>query len=157
MLAAAGRKLKGSVNKVTWLGGSGGSVACPENCHGRGKCNNGKCVCNIMWTGEDCTTKRCPFDCSGHGKCNNGTCICAPGYLRPACNKSPMPGSCHTCADKCAKTVVVHANSTAESVAQDRKECMSRCLAACMFPGSSPITPGNQTATFVAPPSYSSS
>ena len=34
-------------------------VQCPFNCRGRGKCEDGKCVCNGEWSGPDCGSREC--------------------------------------------------------------------------------------------------
>merc|ERR1712196_249598 len=80
-----------SCNEMYW-GKSCEFEKCPENCRGRGTCNDvtGHCACNKGWHGHACEFQSCPNDCSGGGKCNrnDGVCLCSMGYSGRSCEKT---------------------------------------------------------------------
>uniref|UniRef100_A0A8C2K992 Tenascin C n=1 Tax=Cyprinus carpio TaxID=7962 RepID=A0A8C2K992_CYPCA len=68
---------------------------CPNDCHERGKCVDGKCICHHGFAGEDCNIKTCPNDCHERGKCVDGKCICHHGFAGEDCNIKTCPNDCH--------------------------------------------------------------
>uniref|UniRef100_A0A8C2K7M4 Tenascin C n=1 Tax=Cyprinus carpio TaxID=7962 RepID=A0A8C2K7M4_CYPCA len=72
---------------------------CPNDCHERGKCVDGKCICHHGFAGEDCNIKTCPNDCHDHchgrGKCVDGKCICHDGFAGEDCSIKTCPSDCH--------------------------------------------------------------
>lgn len=70
-------------------------MSCPNDCHGRGRCVNGMCVCDDDYTGEDCRDRRCPRDCSQRGRCVDGQCVCEDGFTGPDCAELSCPSDCH--------------------------------------------------------------
>lgn len=50
-----------------------------------GKCDQGKCVCDVGWTGDKCDQLPCDERCSDHGQCRNGTCVCSRGWNGKHC------------------------------------------------------------------------
>lgn len=75
-------------------------IGCDQLCSGRGRCENGHCVCGELagYKGEFCEVPGCPGwpkDCSGHGACNLATrqCPCDPGWSGPSCSLADCPGS----------------------------------------------------------------
>jgi hypothetical protein len=52
------------------------TIACPNNCNGRGACNNGICSCIAGYGGSDCSSLSCPNGC-GFGTCTGANqCTC---------------------------------------------------------------------------------
>jgi len=84
-----------------------GSRPCPNDCDGRGQCNEvlGTCTCfqlpNFMgggyYTGPDCSAVGClePL-CNGYGTCNlnNGRCICDSKHSGRSCEYLVCPNEC---------------------------------------------------------------
>eukprot|EP00298_Acanthocystis_sp_HF-20_P015003 c20991_g1_i2.p1 GENE.c20991_g1_i2~~c20991_g1_i2.p1 ORF type:complete len:723 (-),score=334.28 c20991_g1_i2:10-2178(-) len=68
--------------------------SCPNQCHMRGLCVDGECLCDFPYTGVDCSgiTDACPGDCSQNGVCVSGECICDDEWEGLDCSK---PKSCH--------------------------------------------------------------
>ena len=62
-----------------WVGPACADRECPSACHGRGKCDNGACVCEAGRAGLDCSLFTCPADCSKRGNCDvvTGQCACS--------------------------------------------------------------------------------
>jgi len=63
------------------------------DCSNRGKCENGKCSCQVGYGGEACEKRICPGvdqPCSGHGECNEvtGKCFCKLPWEGRLCNVS---------------------------------------------------------------------
>ena len=99
------------------------AIGCPDECHGRGACKDGKCFCfggwvgvscnehacdacahgscvkgeckcSKGWAGSRCDEPACPNDCSSHGSCVNGTCHCADGFGGADCGHAVCPRGC---------------------------------------------------------------
>jgi len=60
---------------------------CPNNCNGRGICNNGFCQCNAPYLAPDCLGTGCPDNCGGsiRGSCINNKCSCNDGFAGVGC------------------------------------------------------------------------
>jgi len=70
--------------------------ACPADCSGHGKCDDGVCQCLPGYRGLDCSALSCPNDCSSNGQCVNGTCVCDAGFGGIDC------GSLDLCPNDCS-------------------------------------------------------
>lgn len=64
---------------------------CNLNCGLHGKCDQGKCECDIGWTGDKCDQLPCDERCSEHGQCKNGTCVCSRGWNGKHCTFRESP------------------------------------------------------------------
>jgi len=69
---------------------------CPSNCHGKGTCQRGRCVCDPGYAGHDCSVDMpCKNNCHGRGFCDRGRCFCFPGFEGSACEKATRcPSGC---------------------------------------------------------------
>ncbi|KAF0881950.1 TENX protein, partial [Crocuta crocuta] len=63
-------------------------------CSQRGRCENGRCVCDHGYTGDDCGVRSCPRGCSQRGRCEDGRCVCDPGYTGDDCGSRSCPWDC---------------------------------------------------------------
>ena len=66
---------------------------CPNDCSGKGQCNEGVCECNVGYTYFDCSLRTCPADCNG-GMCFNGTCKCREGFCGASCSQRCCKNGC---------------------------------------------------------------
>jgi hypothetical protein len=66
---------------------------CPNQCTGRGRCEDGVCGCIGGWGGDDCSKQKCDNECSGHGTCNMETfvCDCQDNWNGDSCADPPTP------------------------------------------------------------------
>ncbi|KAL6074433.1 EGFlike domain containing protein [Balamuthia mandrillaris] len=80
------------------------AYSCPgvPECSGRGRCEDGGCVCNSGWAGLDCSAEDCPGspDCNSHGYClvdsadDTPKCQCLDGWSGGACETAECPNDC---------------------------------------------------------------
>ncbi|KAL6065739.1 Integrin beta, variant 4 [Balamuthia mandrillaris] len=80
------------------------AYSCPgvPQCSGRGRCEDGGCVCNSGWADLDCSAEDCPGspDCNGHGYClvdsadDTPKCQCLEGWSGEACETPECPNDC---------------------------------------------------------------
>eukprot|EP00299_Pterocystis_sp_00344_P019726 c9758_g1_i1.p1 GENE.c9758_g1_i1~~c9758_g1_i1.p1 ORF type:complete len:1216 (+),score=295.48 c9758_g1_i1:19-3666(+) len=84
------------------------SASCASNCHDRGTCIDGVCVCSSGFTGPDCSSviSSCPRNCSRAGNCINGVCHCSPYRSGEDCSVITH------CRDKCEHGSCVGLNHT---------------------------------------------
>ena len=96
---------------------SSSSVDCPKGCSQHGKCEGGKCRCDMTFGGPGCEERVCSVegagDCSGHGSCRtepgqeSPMCVCAGSYHGVICSEmycTPRDcGGVGTCNDKLGK------------------------------------------------------
>ena len=63
-------------------------AACPADCSGNGKCNDGVCACKKGFEGAACLDASCPENCNGQGVCDpvQGMCICSKGFVGLSCS-----------------------------------------------------------------------
>lgn len=71
-------------------------LQCPSDCHKRGVCVAGQCICSPQYAGEACQTDTCKGECSKNGLCFKGKCLCSPGFFGEKCDQEePCPYNCH--------------------------------------------------------------
>ncbi|EPY80078.1 tenascin isoform 1 [Camelus ferus] len=80
--------------------GNFSTEGCGCNCHLRGQCLDGQCVCDEGFTGEDCSQVACPSDCNDqgneeHGRCVDGRCVCQDGFAGEDCREPLCLNNCH--------------------------------------------------------------
>lgn len=90
LLLDPGLKLKviGTSRFKVWISFS------PNDCNDRGKCVNGKCVCDSGFTGDDCSENSCPGNCNNRGRCVDGQCVCNDGFTGADCSEKACPNNC---------------------------------------------------------------
>jgi len=58
-----------------------------NDCHGQGRCNDGRCECDHIWIENDCSIpKPCLNNCTHHGVCHKAVCYCHSGYHGKDCS-----------------------------------------------------------------------
>ncbi|XP_076020090.1 tenascin-like [Genypterus blacodes] len=77
-----------------WKGPNCTEPACPNDCHSKGLCKDGKCECFKGFAGEDCSLQVCPVECGDHGQCVGGVCICADGFFGENCSQTKCLNNC---------------------------------------------------------------
>ncbi|XP_075793027.1 tenascin-N isoform X3 [Pelodiscus sinensis] len=77
-----------------WEGSDCSRPHCPNNCHGHGRCVDGRCLCSDPYVGEDCGQRLCPANCSGNGVCSNGVCQCYEEFIAEDCSEKRCPNDC---------------------------------------------------------------
>ncbi|KAG8141865.1 hypothetical protein E2320_006530 [Naja naja] len=77
------------------MGEDCGDLRCLHDCHNRGQCIKGQCVCDEGFVGEDCSQRRCPNDCHKRGKCVDGQCVCEEAFTGLDCNELRCPNDCN--------------------------------------------------------------
>ncbi|EPY85409.1 tenascin-X [Camelus ferus] len=66
---------------------------CPRGCSQKGRCEDGRCVCDPGYTGDDCGSRSCPWDCGEGGRCClEGRCVCDDGYEGEDCGDGRCVG-----------------------------------------------------------------
>nr|XP_006139404.1 tenascin-N isoform X1 [Pelodiscus sinensis]XP_025035394.1 tenascin-N isoform X1 [Pelodiscus sinensis]XP_025035395.1 tenascin-N isoform X1 [Pelodiscus sinensis] len=77
-----------------WEGSDCSRPHCPNNCHGHGRCVDGRCLCSDPYVGEDCGQRLCPANCSSSGVCSNGVCQCYEEFIAEDCSEKRCPNDC---------------------------------------------------------------
>uniref|UniRef100_H2YMB6 Tenascin-R n=1 Tax=Ciona savignyi TaxID=51511 RepID=H2YMB6_CIOSA len=79
-----------------WSGEDCSTRSCPNECNGKGICDNGNCICDITYSGSDCGRRSCVNDCNGHGRCEeeSGRCRCNGNWEGDDCSVRRCPRDC---------------------------------------------------------------
>ncbi|XP_067944760.1 teneurin-m-like [Watersipora subatra] len=62
------------------------STNCPNDCYGKGDCDDGVCRCFHGYEGVECNLNACPVLCSGNGVYEEGSCKCFDSWKGVECS-----------------------------------------------------------------------